>query len=260
MPAPFETKFETNRNDVQNNIRSGGWVVAFSNRELTETDAAWGVISAVLSYFTGGAAFDAWLSDLINESLVGMEESIRDTFSENTRQEAIQFSDDVITNLLQLKNVGEQIHDFFQYDFKAGVTQYIGQNFTWIPNFSPEGGFWQFVPPNQISYCPYVGLRYNKSTGLTKPGHRVQWVGDNEVWYNNHSSGEWHQFNGLQNPQFIRVFQETRRDDNYVYLQGQPIPPGTKILELALGPDKMYYHYIDGDPGWHPDIQGHWRA
>jgi len=34
-------RFVTNRNDVENQIRQGNWVVAFSQRALTESDRHW---------------------------------------------------------------------------------------------------------------------------------------------------------------------------------------------------------------------------
>jgi len=264
MPACLEGKFETNRNNVQNNIRSGGWVVAFSNRELTETDATWGVITAVVSYFTGGTAFSIWLEELIRQSLAGMAESIENTFTPVAVQEAINFADNVITNLLQGKNSGEQFLDLFYVNFKAGVAQYIGQNFTWICNpFSSDGGFWQVDTQNQISYCPYVGMRLNPNIGSPTPSpplKRIQWIESDGIWYNKHSSGEWHQFNGLQNPQFIRAFQETGRDKSFVYLESQPLIAGGKILQLALGVNRKFFHHLGGEPGWTPESSGHWKA
>ncbi len=265
MPACLDGKFESNRDEVQKRIRDGGWEVAFSTRELQEIDLLEGTVAAILSYFTGGTAFSVWLEELIRESLAGMAESIENTFTPAVMREASQFADNVITNLFQGKILGEQSIDLFYVNFKAGLTQYIGQNYTWICNFSREGGFWQSTTGNVISYCPYVGIRLNQSAGSPSPTpppslQRLQWLGESEVWYNKHSSGEWHKFIGFQQPRFMGAFQETGRDKNYVYLRSQTQTPGGKFLELALGPDRLFWHYLFGEPGWTPESSGFWRA
>lgn len=103
----------------------------------------------------------AWITNLIYESLEQMDQSIANNLAPEAREEAIQFAQQVLRNLIQGKNVGEQVHDIGRFNFKAGIAEFIGKNYVWIPNLSREGGYWQFVPPNVISYCPYVGLRFN---------------------------------------------------------------------------------------------------
>ncbi len=253
MPACLDGKYVPDRADVKNAIESGGWKVAYG-RELTETDAAWGIFSAVLDYFTGGVSFEVWLDSLIDESLAQMAKSIRDTFGADARQEATQFSEDVISNLLQFKNASERFHDLFQYDFKAGLAKFTGHNYVWLCNFSREGGYWQEDTQPQVSFCPYVGIRYNKSTGLTRPGHRTLWIGEDGIFYRKHSSGEWHSFVGLQAPNFLVASQETGRDDNYVYLRD------ANGHEVALGTNMVYSRFYGQSTEWKKLTQGFWRS
>ena len=141
--------WESNKEDVKVRIREGNWKVAFG-REITYDDVAEAVATA-------GESID----QLVTESVNQMEESIRDTITPEVKREAAQYAQRVIRNLIQGKNVGEQVHDIGRFNFKAGIAEFIGKNFVWIPNLSREGGYWQFVPPNVISYCPYVGFRFN---------------------------------------------------------------------------------------------------
>jgi hypothetical protein len=213
-----------------------------------------------------------WLDDLITKSLDQMEASIINTFTPEAQQEASQFAKGVITNLLTGKNTGEQFLDLFNFNFKAGVAQFIGQNCACVPNLPTNipdvigdihsgntGCHNECV--NQISYCPYVGLRFNQSVGnppTSQPPslQLIEWIANDGVWFIMNQPGVWHEFIGLQQPQFTRVFQEIGRDANYVYLKDQT----DGSLELALGYDREFYHNADDQPGWRPNGQGYWKA
>lgn len=45
-------RFVTNRGKIENEIKHGNWVVAFSNRELTETDALGALVATGLAIYT----------------------------------------------------------------------------------------------------------------------------------------------------------------------------------------------------------------
>ncbi|MBV8611858.1 MAG: hypothetical protein JO034_31000, partial [Singulisphaera sp.] len=101
-------KSRTNRGDVENQVRQGGWAVAFG-RELTETDLEEGAVAAGVSIFTDNPGpVLAWLDELISQSLAQMGTSIATTFAHVARQQAEQFAKGVITSLLQGRNDGEK--------------------------------------------------------------------------------------------------------------------------------------------------------
>ncbi|HZZ80222.1 MAG TPA: hypothetical protein VFE62_17035 [Gemmataceae bacterium] len=263
--------FRTNRSDVENQVRQGGWAIAFGG-ELTEFDIAEGAVAAGVSIFTDNPGpVMAWLDQLISESLAQMGNSIAANFAPVARQQAEQFARGVIANLLRGRNVGEQFLDLFHFNLKAGVAQFVGQNTQFIPNAS-VGGFENFITsgdtggseqpvgPNIFSWCPYVGLRFNPSVGAPPPPppaalQRVQWIGDNQTWYNEHEPGVWHEFLSLTNPQFLMAYRETGRDPNFVFLITQPNGP----LEVALGIDRVFNR--SPGQGWAPtNITGRWKA
>lgn len=270
--------FNSNRNQVKSQVGQGGWApptgaVAFGG-ELQVTDIANGVVAAGVSfYLENPGPFLTWLDMLTTQAIAQMEQSIVTTFTPVARQQAIDFAKGVISTLLQGRNPGEQFTNLFHFNFKAGVSQFSGQNTQWVPDISPgglgglithgdTGGHEEPYGPYIPSWCPYVGFRYNPAVGtVPHPSpptlHRVQWVGT--TWYHQPSNqpGVWHQWDNQVPPHLLRTFRETGRDANFVYLRDQT--PGSN-LELALGADRQFYHYTDGIPGWHPDTQGHWQA
>jgi hypothetical protein len=89
--------FTTNRDQVESEIKQGGWAVAFG-RESTEEDVAKGLVAAGVSYATDNPApFQAWLDELINESVAQLGESAAVNLVPEVRQQAIQFDTQVIT-------------------------------------------------------------------------------------------------------------------------------------------------------------------
>jgi hypothetical protein len=75
------------------------------------------------------------------------------------------------------------------------------------------------VGPVKFSQGTPSGGTSSTSGGTSSTDSREEWTANNGVWYHKHSSGEWHEFNGPKNPQLIGTFQETGRDNDYVYLR-----------------------------------------
>jgi hypothetical protein len=174
--------FTSNKNDVKDGIERGGlWKVAYG-RELTETDAIAGAVATGVSIYSGNtAAVTAWLNNLITESIHKMEVSIAMTFTAQARDQAVQFAETVISKLLRAKIPSEEIKNLLQFQFKAGVAQFLGQNYVWIPGtdlgglftHGDAGGHWEPVGPHTISFCPYVGLRVNTEFPPPHPGLNI---------------------------------------------------------------------------------------
>lgn len=159
-------RFISNRNDVKSQIEDGGWRCAYG-RELTVQDAVEGAVAAGVSIYTGSPEVVlAWLDNLVNESLIQMETNIAMTFTADARQAVEQFAWEVIANLVQGQNLGERFKELGQWHFKAGLTQFMGQNQEWNPvanvgNILDGGdaGEWVDLGPPIPSLCPYVGLQ-----------------------------------------------------------------------------------------------------
>jgi hypothetical protein len=165
-------RFVTNRSDVENSIKQGNWVVAFSQRELTETDALEALVAAGVSIYTDQPeVLFAYLDELVTESIDGLEAAIAQTLESQVETEVENFAIPLIKNFLSGRTAGEQSENFGDYGIKAGVAQFIGHNEEFNPVANPGGilggdtGAWQQIGPNLISYCPYVGLRYQSTGG-----------------------------------------------------------------------------------------------
>jgi len=93
--------WQSNKGNMENQIRAGGWIVAYG-RELTEQDALEGAVAIGVSIFSANSSPALeWLDELVNESLAKLETSILNTFTSAVRQEAINFALKVLQNLLQ---------------------------------------------------------------------------------------------------------------------------------------------------------------
>ena len=110
-------------------------------------------------------------------------------------------------------------------------------------------------PPSGETSSTGDGTSTKDNDGGNQPQsfQRLQWIGDNGVWYNKHSSGEWHEFKSLEQPKFLGAFQETGRDDNYVYLRS------ANGNEVALTSNMLYFR-ANGQSEWSSSIQGHWKV
>ena len=267
--------FNSNRGQIEGQITQGGWsppngAVAFGG-ELQVQDIANGIVAAGVSFYLDNPGpFLAWLDDLTTQAVIQMEQSIAQSFTPVARQQAIDFAKGVISTLLQGRNPGEQFTNLFDFNFKAGVAQFSGQNTQWVPNVSAGGlgslitsgdtggqedPFGPYIP----SWCPYVGFRYNPSVGSQPQPQqlqRIQWIGNNGTWFNEHQPGRWDELLSPQN-HVVRSYAETGRDNSFVYLKDQTIG---SFLETALGTTQQFYHYTNGVPGWHPTINGYWKA
>lgn len=175
-------KFVTNRDDVEAHIRQGNWVVAFSNRELTETDVLGLLVASGVAYFTDQPeVVIEYLDELVRESIQGMETSIAQTLPPKVQNVVSNFAIPYLRALLQGRSPGEQATQFGDFGIKAGLAQFIGHNEVWNPIANPGGivhgdtGAWQQVGPGLVSYCPYVGIRY-RSGGSGGPSPNANYT------------------------------------------------------------------------------------
>jgi hypothetical protein len=160
-------RFVSNRNEIEDSIRQGNWVVAFSRRELTETDLLGLLIATGAAIYTDQPEIViGFLSEVLDESIAGLEQSIAETMSAEVRSQVENFAVPRIKNLLFGRSSGEATETFGHFGIKAGVAQFVGHNEEWNP-IANLGGFingdtgeWQQVGPGLVSYCPYVGLRF----------------------------------------------------------------------------------------------------
>jgi Ricin-type beta-trefoil lectin domain-like len=160
-------RFVSNRNDVENGIRQGGWVVAFSQRELTETDALGALIATGVAIYTDQPEIIfAYLDELLDESIHGLEAAIQQTITAEVQTQIQNFAIPIIKGLLNGRSPGESQETLGHFGVKAGLAKFIGHNEEWNPVANPGGilsgdtGAWQQVGPGLVSYCPYVGIRY----------------------------------------------------------------------------------------------------
>jgi hypothetical protein len=125
-------RFVSNRIDVEAGIKQGNWIVAFSARELTETDLATGIVATGVSIYTGSPELVfAWIDELISESIAGLESGIASTFTAEARSQAENFAIPIIKSLLQNASPGESQETFGHFGIKAGLAKFIGHNEEW---------------------------------------------------------------------------------------------------------------------------------
>jgi len=102
-------QFVTNRDDVENHIGEGNWKVAFSQMELTETDAL------VLLLAVGGAAYTdqpeivwGYLEAMVDASIQALEASIEQTLATEVQNEVKDFAIPLIKSFLQGRSAAMQ--------------------------------------------------------------------------------------------------------------------------------------------------------
>lgn len=182
MPFPGETRFETNKGDKKRRVKNGGWEEAYG-RELTETDLLEGIVAAGVSVLSENpAAFNAWVAQLVRESVAVFAANIRQRFTEVAQQQAQRLAERILRSLLRGRREGVDFLRIQDIHFKAGVSGYNGHNQVWVPNFSREGGFWQ-TTTSTLAFQPYVAMRL--VPGGTSPG------GDSGQSPNDYISDAW---------------------------------------------------------------------
>ena len=161
-------RFVTNSGEVEDAIKQGNWVVAFSQRQLTETDALAALVATGAAIYTDQPEIIfGFLDEILNESIDGLEASVEETMTAEVRSQVENFAIPVIKNFLLGKSPGEGTETFGNFGVKAGLAQFIGHNEEWNFLANPgdileggDAGEWQQVGPGLVSYCPYVGIRF----------------------------------------------------------------------------------------------------
>lgn len=258
MPVPGDTQFVTNKWDKINQVQSGtpSWSVAYG-RELTETDAIQGAVAAGVSIFIDDPApFEGWLDDLIDQSITVFQQNVQTVFTQVVLQQAIQLAMTTLKGLLGGNpQEGVQSLQSEGFEFKAGVSEYNGQNQFWVPNLSPDGGFWQ-TSSTTLSYCPYVAVRAVQAIPSPHPSTPTEYVVArfinksnsnlvlNFTWHMNDSSksvtlqpgATWYWYTE-GTPQFWNLFQQRGPECQ--------ITPGGVIIEFPAPPFSVGVNIIN---------------
>ena len=174
--AAYAGKYVTNKWDKKNAVKNGGWHVAYG-RELTETDAIRGGVAAGVSIYSGNSGpFIAWMENLIEESITGMERalgSLGNEISRDAKRRARDLAMHTIKDLLRGKRPGvSDILRMGKIEFKVGTSQYNGKNREWDPtkdcnfrNFTDCGGYRTIS--TTVAFVPYVAFRIRSGSGTS---------------------------------------------------------------------------------------------
>ncbi len=120
--------YETNKFDLKARVENGGWVVAWSD-DISETDAARGVVAGGISVFTANPApFIAWVDQLATRALSSLTRSASQRFTSQMRADAKRAAVDVIKAAVSGKSAREVLKRYDTVDFKAGAIRYSGAN------------------------------------------------------------------------------------------------------------------------------------
>src|SRR5437763_702960 len=94
-------RFITNQNEIKDGITQNNWKVAFSQRELTESDALEALVVVFGAIYTDQPeAIFAYLEGLLEESIAGLEAAIGQTLASEVRSEAEAFAIPLIKQFL----------------------------------------------------------------------------------------------------------------------------------------------------------------
>ncbi len=211
------------------------------------------------------APFEAWLDDLIDQSIAVFEQNVQTVFTQIVLQQAIQLAMTTLKGLLGGNpQEGVQSLQSEGFEFKAGVSEYNGQNQFWVPNFSPDGGFWQ-TSTTTLSYCPYVAVRVVQTIPPPHPSTPTEYVvarfinqsNHNQVlnftWHLNDASksitlqpgGTWYWYTE-GNPQFWQLFQQRGPECRItpagviIELPAPPFNVGVNIINTTADPHTLW--------------------
>ncbi|PFF14709.1 hypothetical protein [Bacillus cereus] len=124
------TGYETNKPEHKSEVENGTppWVVAWAE-DITETDAAEGVIAGVGSVFGANPApFIAWVENLVNRTISTLVTDAEKRFPEAIKNEVNQLAQEAIKAAIQGKSAKEVLKNYDTVDFKAGAIKYSGKN------------------------------------------------------------------------------------------------------------------------------------
>lgn len=162
-------RYITNKWEKKDAVKNGGWYVAYG-RELTETDIIAGAVATGISIFSSNPGpVIAWAENLLQESIIEMKKSlgqIGNEFGEEVQKRAVDLAIRTVKKLLQGKQEGvSDILSQGKIDFKAGVSEYNGENQAWDPlygcsitNITNCGGY-QTISKTW-ALAPYIAIRF----------------------------------------------------------------------------------------------------
>ena len=151
IPAPKLPKgeYRTNKFDLKAQVEGGGWVVVWGD-DLSETDAASGVVAAGVSiYSSNPALFYKWVETLIDKTVYKISSNVPGS----VQREAERIARDAIYSAIRGQSPKAIAKNFDTVDFKAGAIKYSGGNYL--------GG--RQIGPATWGLKPYVAFRVRSS-------------------------------------------------------------------------------------------------
>ena len=163
-------RYETNKFDLKAQVEGGGWTTSWSD-DISETDAAQGVVAAGVSIYTANSGpFIIWVEQLVQRTV----NSISADLTGNALQEAEKLARQIIYDAVSGKSAKEITKQFDTVDFKAGAIKYSGRNLIGNQTVSTTWGL-----------KPYVAFRVTSSSQPTADEQDTSSDGRHVAWSNN---------------------------------------------------------------------------
>lgn len=146
IPTPNlpETGYESNKGDLKKDVVEGGWKAAWAD-DITETDAAEGLVAAGVSIYSGNpATFYAWVDALVKRTITSLQDSAASVAPE-IQSQIEDSASQAIKTALQGKSAHEVVKSFGQVDMKAGAIRYSGRNYIGDQTISRTWGLKPYV-------------------------------------------------------------------------------------------------------------------
>ena len=140
--------YKTNKFDKKDEVRRGGWQVAFG-KEINETH----LLEMGTAYAANGAAGNAYVQMLIKESVQKLQTNGYKLLHSSAKKEIDRAVSEVISRALRGRFDAHDIIHSYNVDIKFGAIQYSGGNY-----FNN-----QKIGPSTFGMIPYVAVRYKNS-------------------------------------------------------------------------------------------------
>ncbi len=138
---PPKSGYETNKFDLKAQVEGGGWTTSWAD-DISETDAALGVVAAGVSIYSANSApFIAWVEQLVQRTVY----SISADLTGNARKESEKLARQIIYDAVSGKSPKAITKQFDTIDFKAGAIKYSGRNYVGGTTISRTWGLKPYV-------------------------------------------------------------------------------------------------------------------
>lgn len=137
--------YQTNKFDLKSRVETDGWVAAWG-QDVSETDAAEGVVAAGVSVFGANPeAFPLWVDQLVDRTLTSLGNDARERFTAEAYKQVQGLAREAIATAIRGKSANEVLRNYDTIDFKAGAIQYSGRNYIGSVNVSRTWGLKPYV-------------------------------------------------------------------------------------------------------------------